>query len=69
MCQGSPGNCPPLALVERGYDELPAELTSLVGRDELVGQLLEEVRTEKLVSLTGPGGVGRRDWPFEWPMR
>ena len=33
--------------------------TSLVGRDELVDDLVAQVRARRLVTLTGPGGVGK----------
>ena len=38
---------------------LPPRLTTLVGRDEEVGPLVDAVRTHALVTLTGPGGVGK----------
>jgi predicted ATPase/class 3 adenylate cyclase len=56
---GLPSDFPALGLVHRGYDDLPAELTSLIGREELVDQLLEAVQVERLITLTGPGGVGK----------
>ena len=54
-----PSEFPTLGLVQRADREMPAELTSLIGRDELVDQLIGEVRTNRLVSLVGPGGVGK----------
>jgi predicted ATPase len=38
---------------------VPAVLTSLVGRDELVGQVVERLTTARLVTLVGVGGVGK----------
>ncbi len=38
---------------------LPAPLTPLVGRQAEVGQLAHELASERLVTLTGPGGVGK----------
>ena len=38
---------------------VPAMLTSLVGRDELVGQVVERLTTARLVTLVGVGGVGK----------
>jgi len=43
----------------RGYDELPAELTTLIGRDELVAEVGRRVRERRIVSLVGLGGVGK----------
>jgi predicted ATPase/DNA-binding SARP family transcriptional activator len=38
---------------------LPVPATSLVGRDRLVDEVLELVERHRLVSLIGPGGVGK----------
>ena len=38
---------------------LPATLTSFVGRDEQRDQLLALIHRDRLVTLTGPGGVGK----------
>jgi predicted ATPase/DNA-binding SARP family transcriptional activator len=38
---------------------LPATLTSFVGRGEELDQLLARIHRDRLVTLTGPGGVGK----------
>ena len=38
---------------------MPAELTRLIGRDTLVTDLINGVRTTRLISLIGPGGMGK----------
>jgi predicted ATPase/DNA-binding SARP family transcriptional activator len=38
---------------------LPAPVTSLIGRDALVTELLATLETHRLVTLIGPGGVGK----------
>ncbi len=38
---------------------VPVETTELVGRDDELGELIRHVRGSRLVTLTGPGGVGK----------
>ena len=38
---------------------LPMPATSLIGRERILGDLTELVRTQRLVTLTGVGGVGK----------
>ena len=40
-------------------DPLPTELTGLVGREDLVSELVDQVMTHRLVTLWGPGGIGK----------
>jgi predicted ATPase/class 3 adenylate cyclase len=41
------------------YVDLPHETTPLIGRDRLVLDAMSAVRDERLVTLWGPGGVGK----------
>src|SRR5690348_10288467 len=40
-------------------DVLPAEVTSFVGRRHELGEARKLLSTSRLVTLTGPGGVGK----------
>jgi predicted ATPase/DNA-binding CsgD family transcriptional regulator len=44
---------------ERGRGNLPAELTSFVGRYGELDQIATSLKTSRLVTLVGPGGVGK----------
>jgi predicted ATPase/DNA-binding SARP family transcriptional activator len=43
----------------RPRTNLPAALTELIGRDEAVAAIRTRLATDRLVTLTGPGGVGK----------
>ncbi|MFB8270732.1 BTAD domain-containing putative transcriptional regulator [Streptomyces sp. NPDC055955] len=51
------GAAPPQS--ERPRSNLPAPLTALVGRDRSLTEIGRLLTTERLVTLTGPGGVGK----------
>ncbi|MEV4012197.1 BTAD domain-containing putative transcriptional regulator [Nonomuraea angiospora] len=50
---------PALGPIARPRGNLPVPLTSLVGRDEAVAEVRSLLRAGRLVTLTGPGGVGK----------
>jgi predicted ATPase/DNA-binding SARP family transcriptional activator len=58
---GAPGAAPPVPMpsIRRERGNLRAALTSFVGREEELGQVLELLDRQRLVTLTGPGGVGK----------
>jgi predicted ATPase len=49
----------PAAGVTNQVHRLPALLTRMVGRDETVRMLLNQMMTRRFVSIVGPGGVGK----------
>ena len=55
-----PSDFPPLGSLGGGRaDHLPAQLTSFVGRDREMRDLLELLPRSQLLTLTGPGGTGK----------
>jgi predicted ATPase/DNA-binding SARP family transcriptional activator len=57
---------PPATLIPPA---LPAPLTSFVGRDQDLALLLKRLAAGRLVTLTGPGGVGKTRLACEVPAR
>jgi predicted ATPase len=53
------GEFPPLETLDELPGNLPVQRTSFVGRADEVKELAARVPTERLVTLTGPGGVGK----------
>ncbi|MEV0389590.1 BTAD domain-containing putative transcriptional regulator [Nonomuraea sp. NPDC050643] len=54
------GQDPALSVpAERPVTNLPASLSKLIGRDEALAEVCGLVREERLVTLTGSGGVGK----------
>ena len=50
---------PRLRTIEGPGDTLPTQLTSFIGRDHEIGEIVELLRDRRLVTLTGPGGAGK----------
>lgn len=50
---------PALAVGGGPRTNLPNPLTTFVGRDELLAEATQALRTERLVTLSGPGGAGK----------
>ncbi len=59
VADGLPADFPVLRSVDDFPGNLPQQLTSLVGREPVVAEVAELVRTNPLVTLTGVGGVGK----------
>jgi predicted ATPase/DNA-binding NarL/FixJ family response regulator len=65
IADGLPAEFPVLHSTEHLAGNLPRQVTSLVGRDDLVRQGAELVRDRQLVTLTGVGGVGKTRMALE----
>ena len=50
---------PSSAAAEHRSHNLPARVTRMIGRDETVAALLSRLSRERLVTLVGPGGIGK----------
>lgn len=48
---------------------VPRQLTSFVGRDEAIAEIVELVETAPLISIVGPGGAGKTRAAIEAGMR
>jgi predicted ATPase/DNA-binding CsgD family transcriptional regulator len=59
VAAGLPAEFPPLRSMDRSTGNLPEQLTSFVGRDALLVEVADVVRSNRLVTLGGAGGVGK----------
>ena len=59
ILQVDPGEHPPLRTADRHRGNLPRRLPRLVGRDEELSRLRTALGAHRLVSLVGPGGIGK----------
>src|SRR5579863_9879283 len=61
MCKRSPLHraCPPAVMALSGPSELPLKLSSFVGRQHELIEMRHRLEVARLVSLVGPGGIGK----------
>jgi predicted ATPase/class 3 adenylate cyclase len=62
---GLPSDFPALRTTAERTGNLPERLTSFVGRDRELADLVALVRDARLVTLTGPGGIGKTSLAIE----
>src|SRR5262245_14803496 len=56
---GAPDQFPPLRTLDSAPNNLPTQLTSFVGRDQDVAEARRLLGGTRLLTLTGPGGIGK----------
>ena len=54
-----PVEFPPLESIENRANNLPAQLTTFIGREDDVRDLNDALQATRLLTLTGPGGIGK----------
>jgi predicted ATPase/class 3 adenylate cyclase len=54
-----PQDFPPLAASGRASNNLPGQLTTFIGRQKELNQVARKLAASRLVTLSGPGGVGK----------
>lgn len=53
------GHFPPLRTLDRVPNNLPLQVTSFIGRDDLLRQAADLLGRSRILTLTGPGGTGK----------
>ncbi len=56
---GLPRDFPPLETLSETPHNLPPQLTSFIGRGQEIAQVRQALQKNRLVTLTGPGGIGK----------
>ena len=54
-----PGDFPPIKTLELYQHNLPAQMTSFIGRAQELEDVSRILSAERLLTLTGPGGIGK----------
>lgn len=59
--EGLPSEFPPLQTIDRQMDNLPAQVTAFVGREQELANVKQRLEDPgvRLLTLTGPGGTGK----------
>jgi predicted ATPase/class 3 adenylate cyclase len=59
LAPGLPATFPPLKTLDAFPNNLPAQLTSFIGREKEIADVKRELSGHRLVTLTGSGGTGK----------
>jgi predicted ATPase len=63
--EGLRSDFPPPRTIESVTGNLPDRLTSFIGRDAELAAIIELAATARLITLTGPGGIGKSSLAIE----
>jgi hypothetical protein len=69
LIPGLPADFPALRSVAPPPNNLPAQLTSFVGRERELAEVKGLLAGARLLTLTGAAGRARRAWPCGRPLR
>ena len=59
VIEGLPSEFPPLKTLDATPNNLPIQLSSFLGREHELNEVVERLRHSRLLTLTGPGGTGK----------
>lgn len=57
--EGLPSEFPPLRSLDARPNNLPAQMTSFIGREEVIREVQDALTETRLLTLTGPSGTGK----------
>ena len=66
---GLPNDFPPIGSLEGAPNNLPTALTTFLGREREIGEIVDLLADHRLLTLTGPGGTGKTRLSLEAASR